>query len=51
VFERPTLAKIKNIATKFEILHGIFYVFKTIIGSHIPIIAPQNDLASYYCRK
>jgi hypothetical protein len=28
VFEKPTLAKIKSIATKFEALHGILYVFK-----------------------
>ncbi len=27
------------------------YVFGTIDHSHIPIIAPPNDLAFYYCRK
>ncbi len=51
MFEKPTLVKIKSIATKFEALHGILYVLKTIDGNHIPIIAPPNDLASYYCRK
>jgi hypothetical protein len=28
-----------------------FMYLKTIDSSHIPIIAPQNDLAFYYCRK
>lgn len=51
MFEKPTLAKIKSIATKFEVLHGIFYVFKTIDGNHIPIFTPPNDLAFYYYRK
>jgi hypothetical protein len=41
VFEKPTLAKIKSIAMKFEALHGITYLFGAIDGSHIPIITPQ----------
>ncbi len=51
MFEKPTLVKIKSIATKFEALHGILYVLRTIDGNHIPIIAPPNEFASYYCRK
>jgi hypothetical protein len=51
VFEKPTLAKIESIAIEFEALHGILYILKTIDTSHIPIITPPNDLASYYCRK
>jgi hypothetical protein len=42
--EKPTLAKIKIIATKFEALHGIPYIFGAIDGSHIPIITPQMTL-------
>jgi hypothetical protein len=44
VFENPTLTKIKIIATKFEALHGIPYIFGAIDGSHIPIITLQMTL-------
>jgi len=44
VCEKPTLAKIKIIAAKFEALHGIPYIFGAIDGSHIPIITPQMTL-------
>ena len=51
VFQRPTLGRMKQIATEFESLHGIPYILGAIDGSHIPIIAPSIDPASYYCRK
>jgi hypothetical protein len=51
VFEKPTLTKIKSIATKFEALHGILYVLRTIDNFQIPIITPPNDPGSYYCKK
>ena len=40
--------KTKNTQTN---LHGIPNVLGIINGSHIPIIAPSWDAASYYCRK
>jgi len=41
----------KQIAAKFESLHGIPYILGAIDGSHISIIAPSIDCASHYCRK
>ena len=41
----------KQIALEFESMHGISYILGAINGSHIPIIAPSIDPASYYCRK
>ena len=41
----------KQITLEFESLHGIPYILGAIDGSHIPIIAPSIDHASYYCRK
>ena len=49
VFKRPILVWMKKITTEFEALHGIPLIIKAIDGSHIPIIAPSNDLVSYYC--
>jgi hypothetical protein len=51
VFPKPTLSRMKQIALEFESLHGIPYILGAIDGSHIPIIAPSIDPASYYCRK
>jgi hypothetical protein len=51
VFEKPTLTRIKTNAIEFKALHGIPYVLGAIDGSHILIIAPPNDLASYYYQK
>jgi len=51
VFKKPTLVRMKNIASEFEALHGIPLVIGAIDGSHIPIIAPPHDPTSYYCRK
>ncbi|HYP42886.1 MAG TPA: transposase family protein [Candidatus Nitrosocosmicus sp.] len=39
------------IASEFEEVQGISYVIGAVDGSHIPIIAPKIDPASYYCRK
>jgi len=41
----------KQIFAKFESLHGIPYILGATDGSHIPIIAPSINPASYYCRK
>jgi hypothetical protein len=51
MFEKPTLTRIKINATKFKALHGIPYVLGAIDGSHILIVAPPKDLASYYYQK
>ena len=51
VYPKPTLSRMKQITLEFESLHGISYILGTIDGSHIPIIAPSIDPASYYCRK
>ncbi len=36
-------------ANKFEKLQNIPYVFGVVYGSHVSIIAPPIDQASYYC--
>jgi hypothetical protein len=41
----------KQIAEEFESLHGIPYIQEEIDDSHIPIIAPSTNPASYYFRK
>ncbi len=51
VFKKPTLIRMKKIASEFEALHGIPLILGAIDGSHIPIIAPPHDPTSYYCRK
>ena len=51
VFSKPTLSRMKQIALEFECLHEIPYILGAIDGSHIPIIAPSIDHASYHCRK
>jgi hypothetical protein len=51
VFQRPTLRRMKQVATEFESLYGFSYILGAIDGSHIPIIAQSIDPASYYYRK
>ena len=51
VFKRPTLVWMKKIAVEFETLHGIPLIIGAIDGSHIPIIAPSNDLVSYIAER
>jgi hypothetical protein len=51
VFQKPTLVRVKKIASEFETMHGIPFILGAIDGSHIPIIAPSHDAISYHCRK
>jgi hypothetical protein len=51
VFQRLILTRMKQVVVEFESLYGIPYILGAIDGSHIPIIAPSIDPASYYCRK
>ena len=51
VFPKLTLSRMKQIALKFESLHGIPYILRATDGSHILINVPSINLASYYCRK
>ncbi len=48
VIKRLT-SSMRRMANEFEVVQGVHYFFKVIDGSHIPIIAPCIDLASYYC--
>ena len=50
VFQRPTLGKMKQITAEFESLHETSYILGAINNSRIPIIAPNIESASYYCR-
>jgi hypothetical protein len=50
MIERLTSSSIRRMANEFEKLQNIPYVFGVVYGSHIPIIAPSIDQASYYCR-
>ena len=47
----PSPSQMLAISENFEALHGIPYVVGAIDGSHIPIIAPEQHAADYYCRK
>ena len=47
----PSPSQMQAISENFEALHGIPYVVGAIDGSHIPIIAPEEHDADYYCRK
>jgi hypothetical protein len=51
VFPKHTKEQIQVIASDFEKVKGIPYVICAVDGSHVPIIAPNIDPASYYCRK
>jgi hypothetical protein len=51
VIKRLITSSIRRMVNEFEVVQGVPYFFKVIDGSHIPIIAPCIDLASYYCRK
>jgi len=51
VFQKFTKEHIEFIASEFEKVGGIPYIISVVDGSHVPIIAPKIDLASYYCRK
>ena len=50
VFSKPTLSIMKQITSEFESSHKIPYILGAIHRSHILIIAPSIDTASYYCR-
>ena len=47
----PTPSRLQDISRNFEALHGIPYIAGAIDGSHIPILAPHEHAADYYCRK
>lgn len=49
--KNSVLAYIQNFGFDLEDLYDIPYVLGTIHRSHISIIPPFWDLASYYCRK
>jgi len=48
--EKLTSSSIRRMANEFEKLQNIPYVFGVVYGSHVLIIAPPIDQASYYCR-
>jgi hypothetical protein len=47
----PSSSQKQAISENFEALHGIPYIVGVIDGSHISIIAPEQHVADYYCRK
>jgi hypothetical protein len=49
VFVKPTYTRIKQMISKFEVLHHIPYIIIAIDVTHIPIIAPSIDPTSYHC--
>ena len=51
VFVKLTKQRIEAMASEFEEVRGIPYIIGAVDGSHIPIIALEVDLGSYYCRK
>jgi hypothetical protein len=48
---KPTTIRIKQMISKFVVLHHIPYTIGAIDGTHIPIIAPFTEHASYHFRK
>jgi hypothetical protein len=51
VFPKLTKERIQIIISDFEKVRDIPYIIGAVGGSHVPIIAPNIDPASYYCRK
>jgi len=51
IFMKPANIRIKQMISKFEVLHHIPYIIRVIDVTHIPIIAPSIDPTSYHCRK
>ena len=51
VIEKQNASSMQRISSEFEALKGIPFVIGAMNGSHIPIIAPNLDPISYYCRK
>ena len=51
VFLKLTKERIQIMTSEFEKVRGISYIIGVVDGSHVPIIAPKIDPASYYCRK
>jgi hypothetical protein len=49
MIEKLTSSSIRRMANEFEKLQNIPYVFVVVYGSHVLIIAPPIDQASYYC--
>jgi hypothetical protein len=47
----PSPSQMQAISEDFEALHRIPFVVGAINRSHIPIIAPEEQNADYYCRK
>jgi len=47
----PSPSQLSDISQHFETLHGIPYIAGAIDVSHIPIIAPTEHVADYYCKK
>jgi hypothetical protein len=48
---KPTTIRIKQMISEFVVLHHIPYTIGAIDGTHIPIIAPFTEHASYHFRK